>query len=85
MDAPYQNTTLPELDEPVPNENDMGLCTEDLGCVERIKELHDYLDMVKKIGKPGCSEEVLEVALSSISSLINLLSVASTPKLHASL
>lgn len=46
MDSPYQNTTLPELDEPVPNEKAMDLCTEDLGCVERIKELHDYLDMV---------------------------------------
>lgn len=85
MDNLYPNPTLPQGDEPVPNGKAMGLCTEDLGCMEKIKELHNYLDMVKMIVKPGCSEEVLEVALSSLSSLLNFLSISSTPKLHASL
>ena len=46
MDNLYPNPTLPQGDEPVPNGKAMGLCTEDLGCMEKIKELHNYLDMV---------------------------------------
>ena len=44
-DNPYQNPTLPQLDEPDPNK-DIGLCTEDLVYMEKIKELQDYLDKV---------------------------------------
>ncbi|XP_059437740.1 pyrophosphate--fructose 6-phosphate 1-phosphotransferase subunit alpha-like [Corylus avellana] len=84
-DNSYQNPTLPQLDESNPN-NDIGLCTEDLVYMEKIKELQDYLDKVKNMVKPGCSQEVLKVALSSMSSLVNFLSSMSTrPKLHASL
>ncbi|CAK9160160.1 unnamed protein product [Ilex paraguariensis] len=54
--------------------------------IERIKELQCQLDMVKEIVRPGCSEEVLNVALNSISSLVRILSMLSSKqKPHASL
>ncbi|KAK3009016.1 hypothetical protein RJ639_013846 [Escallonia herrerae] len=42
--------------------------------IGNLKELQNYFDMVKKIVRPGCSEEVLNVALSSLSSLAKVLS-----------
>ncbi|KAK2967895.1 hypothetical protein RJ640_001564 [Escallonia rubra] len=41
--------------------------------IGNLKELQNYFDMVKKIVRPGCSEEVLNVALSSLSSLAKVL------------
>ncbi|XP_062144775.1 pyrophosphate--fructose 6-phosphate 1-phosphotransferase subunit alpha-like isoform X2 [Alnus glutinosa] len=85
-DNPYQNQELPQLYESDPNKKAIGFCTEDLVYMEKIKELQDYLEKVKNMVKPGCSQEVLKVALSSMSSLVNFLSSMSTrPKLHASL
>ncbi|KAI3498473.1 hypothetical protein L1887_34248 [Cichorium endivia] len=52
--------------------------------MEKIRELHERLDMVKKIVKPGCSHEVLNTALCSLSSLAKILSQM-PQKLHASL
>ncbi|PIN15874.1 hypothetical protein CDL12_11479 [Handroanthus impetiginosus] len=54
--------------------------------VEQIKEFQFYVDTVKKIVRPGCSPETLDVALSSISSLLKILSVISSERyMHASL
>ncbi|XP_062101430.1 uncharacterized protein LOC133807237 [Humulus lupulus] len=51
-----------------------------------LNELHNYLDKVKNMVKPGCSEQVLKVALRYMSLLLNTLSsMSSTPTLHASL
>ncbi|XP_024987505.1 uncharacterized protein LOC112522541 [Cynara cardunculus var. scolymus] len=66
-------------------------CTEhflsraDQDYMEKIRELHDRLDMVKKIVRPGCSYEVLNTALSFMSSLAAILSQMPPQKLHASL
>ncbi|KAL8028429.1 hypothetical protein ABFX02_14G159600 [Erythranthe guttata] len=45
---------------------------------EMIKELHLYINMVKKLTKPGCSSEILNVALSSMTSLVETLSAVSS-------
>ncbi|KAK4416130.1 hypothetical protein Salat_2720400 [Sesamum alatum] len=54
--------------------------------VEKIEEFQFYVDTVKKIAKPGCSPEMVEVALSSVSSLVKTLSFMSSGQyIHASL
>lgn len=64
----------------------IGTVLEDQDYLEKITKLQGYLDEVKKIVSESCSQEVLEVALSSISSLITTLSsMSSSTKLHASL
>uniref|UniRef100_A0A5B7B4Y9 Uncharacterized protein n=1 Tax=Davidia involucrata TaxID=16924 RepID=A0A5B7B4Y9_DAVIN len=63
-----------------------GLCLQEHDYIGKIKELQVYIDKVKKIVKPGCSQVVLEVALSSMSSLVEVLSVMSSKqKLQSSL
>ncbi|KAL7605607.1 uncharacterized protein LOC111879989 [Lactuca sativa] len=60
------------------------LSVAEMDYMEKIKEFHERLDMVKKIVKPGCSHEVLNIALCSLSSLARILSQM-PQKLHASL
>ncbi|XP_011093446.1 uncharacterized protein LOC105173417 [Sesamum indicum] len=58
----------------------------DRGYIEKIEEFQFYIDTVKKIAKPGCSPEMLEVALNSVSSLVKTLSMMSYRQyMHASL
>lgn len=58
----------------------------DQECIGKIKELQFYLDTVEKVVKPGCSQELLNVALTSLSSLVKTLSIISSgPCLLASL
>ncbi|XP_042018038.1 uncharacterized protein LOC121765835 isoform X2 [Salvia splendens] len=54
---------------------------------ENMEELQSYFDMVKRFTRPGCSAETLDVALNSISSLVDTLSAMSSKHhiLHASL
>ncbi|OWM83241.1 hypothetical protein CDL15_Pgr012722 [Punica granatum] len=40
---------------------------------ERMEEFQRQLDVVQKMVKPGCSVEVLNVALASIASLVDVL------------
>ncbi|TYI77881.1 hypothetical protein E1A91_D06G172500v1 [Gossypium mustelinum] len=55
-------------------------------CIQdRHKQSQDYLQMVKITIKPGCSEEVLKVALNSMSSLLGILAFMSYPKHRSSL
>ncbi|CAA2934007.1 pyrophosphate--fructose 6-phosphate 1-phosphotransferase subunit alpha-like [Olea europaea subsp. europaea] len=49
----------------------------DLDYAEKIKKLQCFLDSVKKIASPGCSQEVLNVALSLMSTLVRILSAMS--------
>ncbi|XP_052194000.1 pyrophosphate--fructose 6-phosphate 1-phosphotransferase subunit alpha-like [Diospyros lotus] len=64
----------------------INLCLQDQEYIGNIKKVQVYLDKMKKIVRPGCSQEVLDVAVSSMSSLVRILSVTSpTPKPHASL
>ncbi|KAG6543305.1 hypothetical protein Mapa_015219 [Marchantia paleacea] len=55
------------------------LSVEDQDYVGRIQELQKYLDQVKEMVKPGCPPEVLKVALSSMASVTEILSVMSAP------
>uniref|UniRef100_F6I1G6 Uncharacterized protein n=1 Tax=Vitis vinifera TaxID=29760 RepID=F6I1G6_VITVI len=67
-------------------EKAIELLVQDQDYTGKIKELQAYLDKVNEIVKPGCSPEVLKVALNSISSLVNFLShISSSPKPLASL
>ncbi|KAL7126011.1 hypothetical protein ABFS83_14G156100 [Erythranthe nasuta] len=73
-DDSYRNTEpsiLGPKDEELINDSSMDYA-------EKIKELHLYIDMVKKIAKPGCSSQILNVALSSMTSLVETLSAVSS-------
>ncbi|KAK0584245.1 hypothetical protein LWI29_009972 [Acer saccharum] len=78
IDVLYQNPGPPHLEGPSNDVKYFGLCTEGGDDFMKIKELQAYLDMVKKIVRPGCSEQVLKVALSSMSSLVNILTTMSS-------
>ena len=45
----------------------------------RIKKLQEYLDKVRTIVKPGCSQDVLKAALSAMASVAEILSVMTSP------
>ncbi|KAI7980720.1 E3 ubiquitin-protein ligase UPL6 [Camellia lanceoleosa] len=80
-----QNSGFFQL-EPGPNKKAISLPLRDEDYTEDIKDVHAYLDKVKKIVRPGCSQEVLNVAVSSMSSLARILSaMSSKPKPRASL
>ncbi|KAK9273145.1 hypothetical protein L1049_017952 [Liquidambar formosana] len=82
----YQIPGPPQFEEPAADEMAISLCIQDLEYIEKIKELQAYLDKVKKIVKPGCSQELIDVALDSVASLVDVLSrMSSTSKPHASL
>ncbi|TXG57820.1 hypothetical protein EZV62_015649 [Acer yangbiense] len=92
IDVLYQNPGTPHLEGPSNDVKYFGLCTEGGDYFMKIKELQAYLDMYdnvvkgEEIVRPGCSEQVLKVALSSMSSLVNVLTtMSSTSKIHASL
>ncbi|KAH7863909.1 hypothetical protein Vadar_023275 [Vaccinium darrowii] len=71
--------------EPGPNK-DISLCSQDQEYAENVKEVQVYLDKLKKIVRPGCSQEVLNIALGSMSSIVGTLSMMSSkPKPRASL
>lgn len=54
--------------------------------IEKMKEFHFYLDTVRRLAKPGCSQEVLNVALTSLSTIVQRLYVMSSrTHPHASL
>ncbi|GMN48565.1 hypothetical protein TIFTF001_017725 [Ficus carica] len=87
VDHLYENLGATQIERPGLNNRVEVLFTEeDHDYDEMINELHAYLDSVKKMVKPGCSEELLKVALRYMSSLVNVLSFMSlTSKLHSSL
>ncbi|XVF25369.1 hypothetical protein REPUB_Repub13aG0206900 [Reevesia pubescens] len=86
MDYLYQEAGFTLLEEP---ESSMVFTDEDH--IIKIKEFQAYFDMLgmsrmKKMVKPGYSQEVLKVALNSMSSLVSILTyMSSSPKLHSSL
>ncbi|XP_068634982.1 pyrophosphate--fructose 6-phosphate 1-phosphotransferase subunit alpha-like [Aristolochia californica] len=53
----------------------ISLCAEDKDYMGKIKELQAYLDKVKIMVKPGCSQDVLKAALSSMASVLQILSL----------
>ncbi|KAI4312581.1 hypothetical protein MLD38_037387 [Melastoma candidum] len=41
---------------------------------EKLQEVHGYIEMVEEIVRPGCSPEVLKIALASVTDLVDRLS-----------
>lgn len=79
MDDVYRNPGPLQYDGPGADAKSVTLCVEDQDYMGRIKQLQEYLDKVRTIVKPGCSQDVLKAALSAMSSVTDILSVMSTP------
>ncbi|MCO5567775.1 hypothetical protein L7F22_021470 [Adiantum nelumboides] len=79
MDDLYRNPGPIQFGGPGANLRTVTLSLQDQDYIGRIQELWAYLEKVKKMVQPGCPEEVLKAALSSMNSVIEVLSVISTP------
>ncbi|PKA60658.1 Pyrophosphate--fructose 6-phosphate 1-phosphotransferase subunit alpha [Apostasia shenzhenica] len=75
----YANPGPLQYKGPGSDSKTISLLVEDQDYMGKVKELQAYIDKVKKIVKPGCSQEVLKVALSSMASVVDILSVMSPP------
>ncbi|KAJ0851714.1 putative diphosphate--fructose-6-phosphate 1-phosphotransferase [Helianthus annuus] len=78
LDDIYRNPGPLQFDGPGVESRVVSLCVEDLDYMGRIKELNEYLDKVRNIVKPGCSQDVVKAALSAMSSVTTILSVMSS-------
>ncbi|XP_057503291.1 pyrophosphate--fructose 6-phosphate 1-phosphotransferase subunit alpha [Actinidia eriantha] len=78
MDDVYRNPGPLQFDGPGADAKPVTLCVEDQDYMGRIKKLQEYLDKVRTIVKPGCSQDVLKAALSAMSSVTDILSVMSS-------
>ncbi|KAK1259424.1 Pyrophosphate--fructose 6-phosphate 1-phosphotransferase subunit alpha [Acorus gramineus] len=74
MDDIYRNPGPLQFDGPGADAKAVTMCVEDQDYMGRIKKLQEYLEQVKKIVKPGCSQEVLKAALSAMASVTDVLS-----------
>ncbi|GAB2210388.1 hypothetical protein Droror1_Dr00015654 [Drosera rotundifolia] len=75
----YRNPGPLQFHGPGADAKAVSLCVEDQDYMGRIKQLQIYLDKVRTIVKPGCSQDVLKAALSAMASVTDILSVMSTP------
>ncbi|XP_077236905.1 pyrophosphate--fructose 6-phosphate 1-phosphotransferase subunit alpha-like [Tasmannia lanceolata] len=75
MNDLYANPGPLQFEGPGSDSKTISLCVEDQDYMGRVKELQGYLDKVKMIVKPGCSQEVLKAAVSSMASVIEILSI----------
>ncbi|XP_074558483.1 pyrophosphate--fructose 6-phosphate 1-phosphotransferase subunit alpha-like [Curcuma longa] len=86
MDDIYRNPGPVQFDGPGADAKPLTLCVEDKDYMGRIKKLQEYLDEVRSIVKPGCSQEVLKAALSAMSYVTETLALMSSSpnaqKLH---
>ncbi|XP_022141547.1 pyrophosphate--fructose 6-phosphate 1-phosphotransferase subunit alpha [Momordica charantia] len=78
VDDLYRNPGPLQFDGPGADAKPVTLCVEDQDYMGRIKKLQEYLDKVRTIVKPGCSQEVLKAALSVMASVTDVLSVMSS-------
>ncbi|KAG7037978.1 Pyrophosphate--fructose 6-phosphate 1-phosphotransferase subunit alpha, partial [Cucurbita argyrosperma subsp. argyrosperma] len=78
IDDLYRNPGPLQFDGPGADAKPISLCVEDQDYMGRIKKLQEYLDKVRTIVKPGCSQEVLKAALSVMGSVTDVLSVMSS-------
>ncbi|GLU00129.1 hypothetical protein SLE2022_175210 [Rubroshorea leprosula] len=74
----YRNPGPLQFDGPGADTKAVSLCCEDQDYMGRIKELQEYIDKVRTIVKPGCSQEVLKAALSVMASVTQVLSSMSS-------
>ncbi|KAG6534835.1 pyrophosphate--fructose 6-phosphate 1-phosphotransferase subunit alpha-like [Zingiber officinale] len=86
MDDIYRNPGPVQFEGPGADVKPLTLCVEDKDYMGRIKKLQEYLDEVRSIVKPGCSQEVLKAALSAMSYVTETLTLMSSSpnvqKLH---
>ncbi|KAL0361931.1 UNVERIFIED_CONTAM: Pyrophosphate--fructose 6-phosphate 1-phosphotransferase subunit alpha [Sesamum radiatum] len=75
----YRNPGPIQFDGPGADAKVVTLCVEDHDYMGRIQKLQEYLDKVRSIVKPGCSQDVLKAALSAMASVTDILSVMSSP------
>ncbi|KAL3340654.1 hypothetical protein AABB24_029005 [Solanum stoloniferum] len=85
LDDVYRNPGPLQFDGPGADAKAVSLCVEDQDYIGRIKKLQEYLDKVRTIVKPGCSQDVLKAALSAMASVTDILSVISSPSNEYSL
>ncbi|KAF2310274.1 hypothetical protein GH714_007537 [Hevea brasiliensis] len=83
MDDLYRNPGPLQFEGPGADAKPLTLCVEDQDYMGRIKELQEYLDKVRTIVKPGCSQEVLKAALSVMASVTDVLSTMSSTSLNS--
>ncbi|XP_030553126.1 pyrophosphate--fructose 6-phosphate 1-phosphotransferase subunit alpha 2-like [Rhodamnia argentea] len=83
---PFKNLRLHKMEGPESDLCAEHFCEVDEDSNEKMKQLQGYIEMVQQIVKPGCSPEMVEVALRSMASLVEFLSsVSSKPELVSSL
>ncbi|XP_010932134.2 pyrophosphate--fructose 6-phosphate 1-phosphotransferase subunit alpha [Elaeis guineensis] len=75
MDDVYSNPGPLQFDGPGADAKAITLCVEDQDYMGQIKLLQEHLDKVKRIVKPGCSQDVLKAALSAMASVTDVLSM----------
>ncbi|KAL5208431.1 hypothetical protein ABZP36_032866 [Zizania latifolia] len=75
MEDIYRNPGPLQFEGPGADSKPISLCVEDQDYMGRIKKLQEYLEKVKSIVKPGCSQDVLKAALSAMSSLTETLAI----------
>ncbi|KAH9618275.1 hypothetical protein KSS87_004444 [Heliosperma pusillum] len=78
MEDIYRNPGPLQFDGPGADAKAVSLCVEDQDYMGRIKQLQVYLDKVRNMVKPGCSQDVLKAALSAMSSVTEILSLMSS-------
>ncbi|KAF5794412.1 putative diphosphate--fructose-6-phosphate 1-phosphotransferase [Helianthus annuus] len=79
MEDVYRNPGPLQFDGPGADSRTISLHSQDLDYMGRIKELNGYIDKVRSIVKPGCSQDILKAALSAMSSVADVLSVMASP------
>ncbi|GKB28662.1 hypothetical protein Tco_0868063, partial [Tanacetum coccineum] len=79
LDDIYRNPVPLQFDGPEADSRVLSLYVEDLDYMGRIKKLNEYLEKVRAMVKPGCSQDVVKAALSAMSSVTDILSVMSSP------
>jgi len=71
----YRNPGPLQFEGPGADSKPISLCVEDQDYMGRIKKLQEYLEKVKSIVKPGCSQDVLKAALSAMASVTETLNI----------
>ncbi|KAL8478713.1 hypothetical protein ACS0TY_030553 [Phlomoides rotata] len=77
MDDVYRNPGSLQFDGPGGDAKPVTLCVEDQDYTGRIQKFQEYLDEVRSIVKPGCSQDVLKAALSAMTDFISVMSPSS--------
>uniref|UniRef100_A0A0E0K4D3 Pyrophosphate--fructose 6-phosphate 1-phosphotransferase subunit alpha n=2 Tax=Oryza punctata TaxID=4537 RepID=A0A0E0K4D3_ORYPU len=75
IDDIYRNPGPIQFEGAGADSKPISLCVEDQDYMGRIKKLQEYLEKVKSIVKPGCSQDVLKAALSAMSSVTETLAI----------